>query len=106
MVLVHIIVEKQDEVTAITNLLVNEKLIVESYSIEKVSYKKRAADAKQLSESKQVLIIARTKALLFAEINKKIKEMYRDKMPVIYALPIVYMDADQTEFLLQNTKTV
>lgn len=45
-----------------------------------------------------------TKALLFNKIKKRIKKKFLENLPLIYAMPIIYMDEHQN--LELQTKTL
>ena len=60
----------------------------------------------KLEKQKQTLIIGKTKALLFNTINKELKEHFYQNMPMLYAVPIVYMDEELASTLRANTAKV
>lgn len=50
--------------------------------------------------------MGKTKALLFNTIDELLKEKYKDNMPVIYSLPIVNMDWEQSKNLVNDVAKV
>ena len=55
---------------------------------------------------KQTIIEGKTKALLFSTINQILRITYPENMPMFYAVPIIYMDAEQTQTLYNQTAKV
>ena len=50
--------------------------------------------------------MGKTKALLFNVIDQLLKEKYPHKMPIIYSLPIVHMDWEQSKELVNEVVKV
>jgi uncharacterized protein involved in tolerance to divalent cations len=105
MVQIHIITEDIEQANEITSLLYEEKLVLNEYILREVVGRHPNDDGK-LTNVNEVLIVATTKALLFNPINKLLREKYPHNMPIIYAVPIVYMDDVQTEELKDKTTKV
>jgi len=59
-----------------------------------------------LTKKKQILIIGQTKGLLFKIINEKLSVKYLDRMPILYSVPIIYMNEIQTDFIREHTAKV
>jgi hypothetical protein len=59
-----------------------------------------------LLKKKQILIIGQTKGLLFKIINEKLSVKYLDKIPILYSVPIIYMNETQTDFISEHTAKV
>ncbi len=104
MILVHIIIDKREQAMEIIDTLLDKKLLFNAMLSEKKVFEKDSRTCK-LKGTIQVLIIGKTKSLLFNSINKLLISMYgsTNKMPRIYCLPIVYMDPEQSEALLERT---
>ena len=105
MIQLHIITKDIEQANEITSLLYEEKLVLNEYILREV-VGRHPNDQGQLTSVDEVLIVATTKALLFNTINKVLKKKYTDDMPIIYAVPIVYMDEAQTEELKSRTAKV
>lgn len=105
MILVHIITKKNEQALEIIDLLIHKKLLFDAMVSEKTVYKKSKVTGKLVS-SLQTLVIGRTKSLLFNAINQLLMEKYIDHMPVLYSLPIVYMQPEQAEEILSETVRV
>ena len=89
----------------IVDFLVNNKLILDAVMMEKVTMRKKGNDNQLVSENK-TLIMGKTKSLLFNLIDTKLRERYKDDMPILYSVPIVNMDWDQANELIKETITV
>ena len=105
MIQLHIICQDRDQAKEITTLLYEEKLVTNELIINDVTGR-HPNDNGELTSIKEVLIIGTTKALLFNTIDELLQLKYPDDMPVIYATPIVYMNADQSSHLRDNTSKV
>lgn len=58
----------------------------------------------ELTEFPVYLLTAKTRGVLFTTIDKFIKKKYAKNMPEVYSLPIVHMDWEQADSLLNNIK--
>ncbi|WP_431137057.1 hypothetical protein [Psychroserpens mesophilus] len=98
MVQLHIISKDMHQANEISALLRQEKLVLNDYILKDV--------VGRHSNVNEVLIVATTKALLFNPINKILRKKHKHNMPILYAVPIVYMDELQTEELKSGTTKV
>lgn len=90
MIQLHIITTKPEQVKEIVELLINERLITGATVIDTVSsYKSESGEIETVLTN---LLIGRTKASLFSTIEGLLQDRYHDKMPVLYAMPVVNMD--------------
>ncbi len=89
----------------IIHLLMEKELLLHAIVSEKKVYQKKAVGGNLISNI-QTLIIGKTKALLFKTINQELKKAYPNNMPILYSIPIVYMDDEQTAFLRAHTAEV
>jgi uncharacterized protein involved in tolerance to divalent cations len=105
MVLLHIIVEEMDQALEIADFLVKEKLILNAVILEKVIARQAGEDGSFQSQN-QILIMGKTKALLFNSVDEQLRAKYPQNMPVLYSLPIVNMDWEQSNELIQRTAKV
>lgn len=102
MILAHIITNNKKQALQIVGLLLEKKLLLHAAISKKTVYrfnKKRNF----LQSQKQTLIIGKTKALLFSTINRELKDHFKKNMPMLYAVPIVYMDEDLADILRTST---
>jgi len=105
MILAHIIAKDKTQALEIINLLVDKNLLLQAAVSEKMVYEKKDSKG-QLTGTKQTLIIGKTKALLFKTINEILKAHFSHNMPMVYAIPIVYMDEELATILRENTAKV
>ena len=59
-----------------------------------------------LVKKKHHVLRARTKALLFPLIDRRLREIFKDDMPELFSVPIVNMDWDQILQLRQDIEDV
>lgn len=105
MVQINIITKNIKQANEITALLFKEKLIMNEYILKEV-IGRLPDDKGELKNVDEVLIVGVTKALLFNTIVEILKHHYKGRIPVIYALPIVYMEDSQTEAIRAGTAKV
>ncbi|MGB5273401.1 MAG: hypothetical protein WBN39_05040, partial [Flavobacteriaceae bacterium] len=85
--------------------LTDRKLLLHAMLFEKTVYQKNSNTGK-LESVEKVMVMGKTKALLFNTINKILLKKYPDQMPMLYAVPIVYMDDEQITTLRAKTAKV
>lgn len=105
MVQLHIICKDSEQAKEITTLLYEERLVLNEIIVNDVTGRHPNDDG-ELTSIEEVLIIGTTKALLFNAIDELLQLKYPDKMPIIYATPIVYMNIKQSDYLKSNTYKV
>ncbi|MBT8195045.1 MAG: divalent cation tolerance protein CutA [Bacteroidia bacterium] len=105
MILIHVLTNDHSQALEISDFLVSQKLIVSAVIIQSAETKTRDANGMIISEN-QSFVMGKTKALLFNEIDKQLKAKYNSKMPILYSVPIVHMDWDQSEKLVNETTKV
>ncbi len=104
MVLLHIVCENREQAQLIVDQLIDEKLVFDTMISENLLFRELKRDEKR--SHKRTLVMGTTKALLFKQINEKIREQHSNQMPLVYAMPIVYMDEQQTLELKKETLKV
>lgn len=105
MVLVHIICKHQKQSDEIVEFLFNQNLVLDAWVSEKTVFLNR--EAQDTSRRKrQIMIMCKTKALLFNNINEALAKKYPRNMPELYCVPIIYMDPRQADRLRSNTAKV
>ena len=50
--------------------------------------------------------MAQTKGLLFDKIDRRLRGLYKQNMPVLYSVPIVNMDWEQADLLKAQTAKI
>ncbi|MBS9462412.1 hypothetical protein KIM67_08325 [Flagellimonas sp. 389] len=104
MVLLHIVCYSPEQATAIVDFLLEEKLVLHAIVSNKLVYKQLNDNKKESFE--QILVMGTTKALLFTKINQRIQKKFTEHPPLIYAMPIIYMDELQGDTLRVRTEKV
>ena len=107
MILLHIISKDEKQAAEIVDFLMEHSLILDAVMMEKVMVRKKGAGGK-IETHRHTIILGKTKALLFVEIDKRLRVKYPDKemMPVLYSIPIVNMDWEQVDELMCETARV
>lgn len=105
MILLHILTNSQSQAIEIADYLIDNKMILEAVIVEQVAIRKKNSSG-QNEMVKQVLVMGKTKALLFNDIDLELRKKYPDNMPVIYSIAIVNMDWEQSKLLIDNTAKV
>ncbi len=105
MILAHIIAANRKQALEIIHLLMDENLLLQAAVSEKTIYQKKTANG-ELVRKNRTLIIGKTKALLFTTINDVLKRNFKEDMPMLYSVPIVYMDEELAAMLRENTAKV
>ena len=104
MILVHINTPDEKQAIEIADMLVSQKLILDALHIP--GTKRARNDDGSTSTQDQYLVLGKTKALLFNQIDKIIREKYPENVPTLYSIPIVNMDWDQADELMEKTEKV
>ncbi|WP_282048484.1 divalent cation tolerance protein CutA [Maribacter aquivivus] len=105
MILGYIIVNKKKQAKEIAQLLLAQNLIYSASISTKKVFSKNLKTG-EIDYEKQTIIEGKTKALLFSTINEILRVTYRTNMPLFYAVPIIYMDEEQTQSLRNQTAKV
>lgn len=105
MILAHIMAYDKQQALEIISLLMDKKLLLQAAVTEKTMYEKKSAEGGLIRENR-TLIIGKTKGLLFNTINEVLKKHFSENMPMLYSIPIVYMDEELATLLRENTAKV
>ncbi len=105
MIQINIISKNIEQANEITTLLFEEKLVMNEYILKEV-VGRLPNDKGSLSSVDEVLIVGTTKALLFKTIVELLELKYDKQLPIIYAVPIVYMEESQSESIRSGTAKV
>ena len=106
MILLHVISRTENQAFEIADSLVQEKLILDAVVIRNATVLERTPEGNGLTSTQQVMLMGKTKSLLFVQIDRILRERYPDDLPVIYAVPIAGMDWEQADQLISNTAKV
>lgn len=104
MIFLRISSRDEDKMEQIATLLLEEKLVIDvniKRGLERLTMKNGV-----LVKTKICLLTAKTKSLLFSTIDQRLKKEFPEKMPELYALPIVNMDWEQSKELSEVVKLV
>lgn len=102
MILIHILSKDEDQAIEIVDFLMEEKLILDAVMMEKVFRREKNSEG-VIETKEQTLIMGKTKALLFVDIDKRLRSKFKEKMPALYSIPIVNMDWEQANELINET---
>ncbi len=105
MILIHIVPQNNSDSDEIVDFLVKKKLILNAMIHEKIRVRQKN-EMGIIESVTRNLIVGKTKALLFNTIDELLRETYGKQMPVLYSIPIVHMDWEQAEVLMQETENV
>ncbi|MEO0527426.1 MAG: divalent cation tolerance protein CutA [Bacteroidota bacterium] len=101
MIVIHILCSEKSEAETIIELLIEEQLIWNATISKKTFYEEK--DKERIGTNDKFLITAKTRSLLFQSVNHLLRDIYKDHMPLLYCIPIVYMDPQQSDMLLKQT---
>ncbi|MFK7756663.1 MAG: divalent cation tolerance protein CutA [Flavobacteriales bacterium] len=104
MVQIEILASDMLQSKQIAEFLLKEKLIIDVCITENQDFIELRDG--ELTSSHKVLLTGKTKALLFQDIDNKIKERYAHNMPLVWSLAITHMDWEQSEYLIKHTASV
>jgi uncharacterized protein involved in tolerance to divalent cations len=104
MILLKISSENEPMMENIASILLTENLAVD---INISNNERRFSILNSKIESRPVFILtAKTKALLFSRVEKRIKEITTEVLPEIYSLPITTMEVQQAEKVINQTQKI
>lgn len=104
MILIHIVTDNKQQADEISELLINEKLILSAFVTEEIIHKKKVNET--ITSEKNILITGKTKALLFNAIDEFLRDKYPNNMPTLFSVPIVHMDWEQANELVKETAKI
>ncbi|MCG8308685.1 MAG: hypothetical protein MI975_14930 [Cytophagales bacterium] len=105
MILLHVIANQEKQAIEVADFLMEQKLILDAVILEKVTVRERLK--KGVFETFQnTMVMGKTKALLFPQIDRKLRKKYPENMPLLYSVPIVDMNWEQANKLISETAKV
>jgi len=104
MILIHIVTDSKQQADEVSELLINEKLILSAFITEEIIHRKKVNDV--VTSFKNILLTGKTKALLFNSIDELLREKYPNNMPTLFSVPIVHMDWEQADELVKETAKI
>jgi periplasmic divalent cation tolerance protein len=57
-----------------------------------------------VEQAEEVTVLLKTRATLYAEVEKRIKELHSYENPAIYAIPLVNLSAEYRNWLFESTR--
>ena len=100
-----IIAKDTKQAEEVAMYLVKEKLVIEANLIENTNCFRLNKNQEVVKNSTTVLICT-TKSLLFNQIDEYLKGAYGKDMPVMYSVPIINMDWEQSKNLIEGTQKI
>ncbi len=104
MILLRINSRKEEKIRLIATILLREKLAIDLHFVRNVE-KFHLRNGSLLTERIHVLN-AKTKALLFPQIDQLLRGEFGEEMPDIFSIPIAHMDWDKRDELAQDVQSV
>ena len=105
MILLHILSSDEKQATEFVDYLMEHKLILDAVMMEKVLVREKNEKG-EIQSIRKTMILGKTKALLFVDIDNRLREKYKENMPVLYSIPIVNMDWEQANELISETISI
>ena len=105
MISLTIISSTSTQSNEIIQLLLKKRLVIEG-TIQKNIKCFRLGIGTAVKESDATMLICTTKALLFTSIDKLLREKYKNGFPLLYSVPIIHMDWEQSRTLIEETQNV
>lgn len=97
MILLRIVSRSEAKIEQIAELLLRHNLAMD-INIKRHVDRAELVNGK-LSTGRIYLMTAKTRALLFTQVDQLLNEEFPDNLPEVYALPIVEMDWEQAKTL-------
>lgn len=105
MILLHVISDYEKQAIEIVDFLMEENLLLDAVILEKVLVRKKKDSGVPESVIRH-MVMGKTKSLLFNTIDKMLRDKYNESSPVIYSIPIVQMDWEQSKQLANEVVRV
>ena len=107
MILLQVVSKSELKIEEIAEMLISNRFVIDVNVQRNIERAELVND--KLVYGTVCVLSAKTRAVLFDAIDKRLQEMYPDNMPETYALPIMQMDWRQADILtkdVQEVKTV
>lgn len=102
MIFLRIVGSSELQIEQAAELLLTEKLVID-VNIKRHIERAQLVEGK-LECTRVFLLTAKTRAVLFATIDKLMNKEFKGQIPEVYALPIVEMDWNQADQLRKEVK--
>jgi uncharacterized protein involved in tolerance to divalent cations len=104
MVLIYVSLPEDSQATKVAELLLRERLtnhVNIIHSIECMKYEEGA-----IKKSAETILLIKTKALLYKQIQQRILELELSPTPNIFSVPMTQLDGDYHDYLLKDVVKV
>lgn len=103
MIFLRIVSKSESKIEEIAKILLTEKLAID-VNIQR-NVERAELVGEELKCTQIVLLTAKTRAVLFDSIDKRLNEEYPDQLPEVYAIPIMQMDWKQANELKKDVSS-
>ena len=101
MMVIQLLSANESQIHEIADYLLGEGLLGNAMLSGPLLVKTRL-DSGIIKQTKQFKLQGISKSLLFSEINKRLKDKYGDRMPLLYSEPIILIDPQQTDAIIEQ----
>jgi len=104
MIVLNVQSRDRSQLEKVAELLLKDRLAIDvniQSDVERCDYKHGV-----LEKRRHHVLRARTKALLFPIIDRRLREAFGNDLPELFSVPIIHMDWDQTLQLRQDIEDV
>ena len=99
MIVLHILAHDETQAHDLSEVLLRERLWIDPFiEGEGITL---YHDSGVMNEARKVKIHGKTRAALFDQVQRRIRELYPYQIPDVYAVPIVSMNWEDSEQLIQ-----
>ena len=100
MVKVYIIPESKSQTDEIVEFLLHSKFLLSAIIIENQEIA-NVDNNNQTQRFKKNVVTGIIRSLQFSSLNDRLREKYKDRMPVLYSIPITHMDPEQADTIIK-----
>ncbi len=104
MIVLNVQSRDRGQLEAVAELILKDRLAIDvniQSDVERFTYKDGGIEKRT-----HHVLRARTKALLFPLIDRRLREAFGNDLPELFSVPIIHMDWDQTLQLRQDIEDV
>jgi len=101
MMVVQLLSSDESQIHEIADYLLGEELLGNAMLSGPILVKTRL-DNGIIKQTEQFKLQGISKSLLFSEINKRLKDKYGEHMPLLYSEPIILIDPQQTDAIIER----
>ena len=101
MMVIQLLSANESQIHEIADYLLGEGLIGNAMLTGPIVVK-TCLEGGAIKQSIQFKLQGISKSLLFSEINKRLKDKYGERMPLLYSEPIILIDPQQTDDIIER----